>query len=138
MGEAGGGGVLAGLLAPLRLPERAVVAMTKAVEALGPMRDDLARVRRQTAPLEELPEAIEGLRRDLVTRIDELQASVASLEGDESHLNRSVRDLGKEVIGMHETLRGLHNDIQGVTERLPDPDAPGPLGKARDLITGGD
>jgi len=39
---------------------------------------------------------------------------------------------------MQETLRALQEDVQRVTERLPDPNAPGPLGKARDLITGGD
>ncbi len=50
----GGGGVLAGLLAPLRLPERVIDALDSLAEAareVGPMRSELTRVREQTEPL---------------------------------------------------------------------------------------
>ncbi len=49
--EGRGGGVLAGLLAPLRLPERAMEALESlagAARELTPMRSVLTRVREQT------------------------------------------------------------------------------------------
>jgi len=192
-----GGGVLSGLLSPLRVPERlvgAAEAVAEAVQHLGPMRAELVRLRRQTTPLGDLLPALEGLKGELVTRLDALrkqtkpladvppalealrgelvtgldvlrkqtkplgdvppaledlksaiiqrldavQESIVALEGNESHLNQSVRDLGTQLAAMHTTLQGLQSDVQRVTERLPDPDAPGPLDKARDFITGGD
>ena len=38
---------------------------------------------------------------------------------------------------MHVTIRGLQNDVQSVTDRLPDPNK-GPLEKAKDVLTGAD
>ena len=60
----GGGGMLAGLLAPLRLPERVIDALESLAEAgreVGPMRSELTRVREQTEPLAELMPAVERL-----------------------------------------------------------------------------
>jgi len=62
----GGAGILSGLLAPLRLPERALEALEGLVEAagnLGPMRSELTRVRKQTEPLGELMPALERIRK---------------------------------------------------------------------------
>jgi predicted nuclease with TOPRIM domain len=59
-----GGGVLAGLLAPLRLPERVIEALESLAEAgreVGPMRKELTRVREQTEPLAGLMPAVERL-----------------------------------------------------------------------------
>ena len=56
--------MLAGLLAPLRLPERTLEALDAVVEAvgnLGPMRSELTRVRKQTEPLGELIPTLERL-----------------------------------------------------------------------------
>jgi len=57
----GGGGLLAGLLAPLRLPERVMDALDSLAEAareVSPMRSELTRVREQTEPLAELMPAL--------------------------------------------------------------------------------
>lgn len=125
----------------MRLPERvtrAAEAVAGALEHLAPIREEVTRMRSQTEPLRDLLPALDDLQRELVTRLDGLQVVIATLEAKESHLNRSVRELGKQLGAMQETLTGLQNDVQRVTERLPDPEAPGPLGKARDFITGGD
>jgi len=58
-----------------------------------------------------------------------------ALEGDDSHLVAAVGGLDRKVSAMHKTLSGLQNDVQSVTDRLPDPNR-GPLEKARDALTG--
>ncbi len=137
--DGGGGGILAGLLAPLRLPERTLEALDTLVEAvgnLGPMRSELARVREQTAPLGELLPALERLEERLGTRLDSVHEVVVALEGEDSYLNATVADLAREVAAMHKTLSGLQDDVQSVTNRLPDASR-GPLEKARDVLSGG-
>jgi len=150
-----GAGILAGLLAPLRLPERTLEALDALVEAvgnLGPMRSELTRVReqteplagllpamkrlhKQTEPLAELLPALERLEERLGTRLDSVHEVVVALESKDSHLNATVADLLREVAAMHKTLNGLQDDVQSVTERLPDASR-GPLEKARDVLTG--
>ncbi len=123
-------------------PVRDVAALARlpktALEDLSAIRKEITRIRLQSAPLGELLPALDDLKHELVSRLDALKVVIAGLEGDDSHLNQSVVALGKQLAGMQETLRALQEDVQRVTERLPDPNAPGPLGKARDLITGGD
>ena len=148
--------MLAGLLAPLRLPERTLDALDAVVDAvanLGPMRSELTRVRRQTQPLGELIPtlerlleqtkplgellpALERLEERLGTRLDSVHDVVVALEAEDSHLNTTVADLGREVGAMHKTLSGLQDDVQSVTDRLPDASR-GPLEKARDVLTSG-
>ena len=163
----GGSGLLAGLLAPLRLPERALDALEGLVEAagnLGPMRSELTRVReqteplgellptlehleeslstqldslhKQTEPLGELLPALEHLEERLGTRLDSVHEVVVELESEDSYLNSTVADLNREVTAMHKTLRGLQDDVQSVTERMPDASR-SPLEKAKDVLTGG-
>ena len=36
---------------------------------------------------------------------------------------------------MHRTVGDLKGDVERITERLPDPSTPGPLEKARDVLT---
>jgi len=151
-----GGGVLAGLLAPLRLPERVIDALDSLVDAvqeLSPMRLELTRVRKQTEPLPELMPAMERLikqteplsellpaldsmKKELREELQQLRELIVALEGDESHLNATAGKLVDELLAMHKTLAGLQDDVQSVTERLPDP-SKGPLQKAQDALTGG-
>lgn len=39
---------------------------------------------------------------------------------------------------MHRTVASLKDDVQRITDRLRDPNAPGPLERAREVLTGGD
>ncbi|MBA3358908.1 MAG: hypothetical protein H0U20_05580 [Thermoleophilaceae bacterium] len=154
--DEGSAGILAGLLAPLRLPERTLEALDALVEAvgnLGPMRSELTRVRKQTEPLAELIPtlerllkqteplaellpALERLEETLATKLDSVHEVVETLEAEDSHLNTTVADLARGVAAMHKTLSGLQDDVQSVTDRLPDASR-GPLEKARDVLTGG-
>jgi chromosome segregation ATPase len=166
-----GGGVLAGLLAPLRLPERALEALDSLAEAgreLGLMRSELTRVREQTEPLAELVPvaghiseqaeqilavaeriseqaqplaemlpALERLEQALGTRVDSLREVVASLESEESYLNKRIEEVLKEVTAMHKTVSNLEDDVERITDRLPEAgEKRGALETARDVLTG--
>ena len=148
--------MLAGLLAPLRLPERVVEALESLADAAGNLdaiRAELILVRKQTEPLGELLPALHGIQQQveplgellpalerlegrLGTRLDAVHEVVVALEGDDSHLSQAVGELQGELAAMHVTLRGLQDDVQRVTERLPDPSR-GPLEKAKDALTAG-
>ena len=155
---ASGGGVLAGLLAPLRLPERVLAAL----DELRPIRSELTRVREQTEPLGDLLPALQRLEDDLGTRLDAVHEVVVALEAEESHLNRTTSELGakvgalsdvlapvdgrlaaleravhelaSEVGSIHETLVGVKDDIQRTTGLRGDR---GIMERTRDALTGG-
>ena len=158
----GNGSLIGGLLAPLRLPERALGALetlSAAAQHLGPIRDEIVRVREliestrerveqvpemlgtvrriseQAEPLEEMLPAIDRLEKNMSARLDSMNDVLGALESDESHLNRAVENLCGRMETMHETMLALKDDVERVTDRMPDPDR-GPLEKAKDVLTG--
>jgi len=133
--------LLTGLLAPLRLPGRvvhAVEAVADSLQHVGPLRAEVVRIRKQSEPLGELLPAVQAMREEMGTRLDSLHEVVVALEGVETHLDTIVEGLVDRLATMHQTVLALQDDVQRFTDRLPDPDAPGPLERARDAITGGD
>jgi chromosome segregation ATPase len=160
--EAGNAGEVSALLAPLRLPERALRALESlagAAQHLGPMRSEIVRVReliesvdkktdqvpemlstvqrisRQAEPLEKMLPAIDHLEKSTADQLAGMRETLVALESDESHLNKAVEDLKQQISDLHGTIRELHDDVQRVTDRLPDPNR-GPLEKAKDVLTG--
>ena len=104
-------------------------------EPLSELMPTLERLLKQTEPLSDLLPALQRLEERLGTRLDSLHGVVVALEGDDSHLNAAVGELHREVAAMHKTLYGLQDDVQRITDRLPDPNR-GPLEKARDVLGG--
>lgn len=196
--EGPGGGMIGVLLAPLRLPGRALEtlgSLATAAHDVGAIHSELTRVREQTEPLvasaqhigrqtdellpvahhistqaeplAELLPALERIEERLTTRLDSLHEVAAALEGEDSHLHQAVRalgdsvetrfdtlhelvaalrddesdlnkrvgELGDKLVAMHQTVTDLKGDVEGITDRLPDPSR-GPLEKARDALTG--
>ncbi len=94
-----GGSVLSGLLAPLRLPERAMQALDSLADAaknLGPMRSELTRVREQTEPLAEVMPILEGVR-DRIEPVGDLMPAVESVRAQTEPL--------AELMPLLETIR---------------------------------
>ena len=136
----GGWGIVGGLLAPLRLPERVAVAIEEiagAVRDIRPMRAEVETIRNQSADLDELLPALTSMNRDLGARLENLHECIVELEGIEKGLDEQVGELCREIAAMHRTVGGLKGDVEHITERLPSPNAPGPLERARDVLTGG-
>ena len=154
-------GMLGSLLAPLRLPERVLKALDQVAEStreLGPIHSELTRVGKQTESLAELIPALS----DLGTQLDTVREVVQALESDESHLNTAVGDLSmrvgalndtlapvgerleaieattdrlrSEVGAIHETLRGVQEDIRRITGLRGER---GVMERTRDALTGG-
>lgn len=138
--RAGAWDLLGGLLSPLRLPERGVVAIESIAERLEdirPMREEVETIRRQSAGLDEMLPALTSMKDDLGGRLDGLHELIVALEGIEAGLDKRVGELSQEITALHRTVGALKGDVERVTERLPDPNGPGPLGRARDVLTGG-
>ena len=137
----GDGGLLSGLLAPLRLPERvveAIEAVAEKLEDVRPMREEVVKIREQSSDLSELLPALDSMKTDLGKKLDSLQVVIERLEGVEAHLDERVGNLCDEIHAMHDTVSGLQADVERVTDRMPDPGQRGALEKARDVLTGGD
>ena len=136
----------AGTLADLRSDLAAVREQTKPLGELVPLTKGIKRqvdslpakvdrISGQAEPLEALLPTLERIEQGLEQRLDSLHELIGELEGEESHLNKAVEALGSEVAAMHKTVAGLQDDVQSVTERLPDA-SKGPLEKARDVLSG--
>ena len=138
--HSGGWDILAGLLSPLRLPERVVVAIegiAEQLEDLGPMREEVEAIRHKSNDLSALLPALSTIKEDLSVRLDRLHECIIELEAIEAGLDKLVAGLCEEITAMHRTVGALKDDVERITERLPDPNAPGPLEKARGVLTGG-
>lgn len=151
--EGPGRGVLGVLLAPLRLPGRAIEtleSLAAAVGEVGTIRSELSRVREQTEPLAataqhiahqtddllpvaehlstqaqplaEVIPALERIEERLTTRLDAVHEIAAALAGEDSHLNKAVRDLGRTVEDrfdtLHELIAALREDESGLNKRV--------------------
>ncbi len=134
------GGVLSGLLAPLRLPERVIEALESIAEAakeLPTMRAELVRVRELAEPLEQILPALDGVERSLGQRVDKMLDLVARMEGEESHMNKRIDAVLEAIREMQSIIEGLQDDIERITDRLPEPgEKRGPFEAAKDVLTG--
>jgi chromosome segregation ATPase len=111
--------------------------VTEALADVPPMRDEVVTIRKQSESLDELLPALESMKTELAGRLDSMQKAMGALEGIEDDLDHTVKQLLVRMDAMHETVLSLQDDVQRITDRLPDPDDAGPLERARDALTGG-
>jgi len=116
----------------------ALDALEKSIDSrLDAMSAELVRVREQTASMAEVLPALDRLQEAIAPRLDRLLEVVGDLESNESHLNKRIDELLKELSAMHKTMGALQDDIQRITDRLPESgERRGPLETARDVLTG--
>lgn len=104
---------------------------------LDAMSAELVRVREQTKSMAEVLPALDRLQEAITPQLDALVEVVGALESNESHLNKRMDDLLKELSAMHKTMGALQDGIQRITVRLPEEgERRGPLETARDVLTG--
>jgi len=115
----GGGGLLAGLLAPLRLPERVMDALDSLAEAareVGPMRSELTRVREQTEPLAELMPALERLIKqtepvpEVLRAVEQIREQAEPLSELLPALDSVKKELGEQLERLQELIVSLEGD----------------------------
>lgn len=127
----------ADLLAPLRLPGRALEALDElaaSARELRSIRSELTRVREQTEPLAELGPRLGRLNEDLGARLTALHELLAPVDERLVTIERTTAGLAGEVAAMHETLRGAQEDIQRMSGLRGER---GLAERARDRIVGG-
>ena len=107
----------------------------KQTESVPEMLPTVERISEQAQPLADVLPSLEKLERSTTERLEALHEVIVALEGDESHLNKAVMGLGREMKEMHKTIHALQEDVQRLTDRLPD-QSKGPIEKARDVLTG--
>ncbi len=98
---------------------KALDALAESARELGPIRSELTRVGKQTEPLAELIPALEGIRSDLGNRLDSVREVVQALESDQSHLNRTVGDLGVKVSALNATLAPVGDRLVAIEGTMP-------------------
>ncbi len=152
--------MLEGLLSPLRLPLRAMDALSRVAEDLSGLRAELASgmgkldtrtvalasdlrylltdaavMRESTSSLPdgiaELEEAVNGLGR----KLEHVDEGVGSLHADMRELCGHVAGMGEQLAAIHETFTGMKGDVEEITKDLPGT-GHGPIARMRDAIGG--
>ncbi len=112
-------GILGGLLAPLRLPERVIQALESlahAAQEVAPMRAELTRVREQTEPLANLIPALERLISntkpvpELGSVVEQIRKQTEPLTVLIPELERIVGGLGTRIDSLRDVVLELQSE----------------------------
>jgi hypothetical protein len=112
---------------------RDMLALVPAIAA------DLERVRATVEPQHERVAAIErglAILPDLAADLEGVRATVEPQHERVAGIEQAVARLDRSVSEMQRTLAVVKGDVEDATERLPDPDARGPLARVRETVTG--
>lgn len=112
-----------------RLPGRLAAAAETAIDRLGALEGSVR----------DIASLLPGIARD----VSSLGAELTGLRaGAEPQLQRvavieeTAARLEARVVEVQAALSRLEGAVRGAVDRLPDPDAPGPLARAKDALTG--
>jgi chromosome segregation ATPase len=105
---------------------------------LLPLAHDVKAMRATIEPQHERVAIIERALDILPQLGANLTAVVATIEPQHERVAAIERDVGllnERLAGLQQTLSHLKKDVADATELLPDPDAPGPIARAREALT---
>lgn len=100
---------------------------------------DLERVRATVEPQHERVATIErglGILPAVAADLQSVRATVEPQHERVAAIEQTVSRLEARLADLQSTLSLLKGDVQDAAEHLPDLDAPGPLARARDTLTG--
>jgi len=126
------------------LPRRLVASLNGSIDATGDLpafqRELLERMRSMDEGIGALRQTMEAVQGDVALvagRCGELERTTRSLEQKTGSLVQSVdAGLSSQLKSVQSVMLRVETLIGQLTERLPDPNARGPLAKARQAITG--
>ena len=111
---------------PLALPRRLAASIGNSIDAAGELPVFQQKVLEHLASMDQVMSehlsSMDGNTAALIELIGPMREDMAVLAARSAELERA-------------TVR-MEALLEGIAERVPDPDAPGPLAKARDAITG--
>ncbi len=119
-----GGNLLSGLIAPLRLPERALQALDAlagAAGVLGEIRSELATVREQIEPLAELVPLARGIKRQvdpMPPTVERISAQAEPLETLLPSLENLERAVVERLEAAQETMQSLERQESQLNDRV--------------------
>ncbi len=135
--------MLDALLAPLRLPTRALEdleALIEAVRRLPNLGEVVAgRLRSLDDRAGEIAEDVGATRAQLERisgQVDMLAQAMGAIDARVVTLEAGVPRLEDEVARTRRLVEGLKGHLQEVSEHLPDRQRSGPIARAREAITG--
>ena len=108
-------------------------------ETLAALRDvasDLERVRSTVEPQHERVAAIESGLPVLAADVERIRATIEPQHLRVEVIQLAVARLEDRLAELQQALQTVEGTVEEATDRLPDPDAPGRLARARDTITG--
>ena len=111
----------------------------EAVVALAGVAGDLERVRATIEPQHARVAAIEGgleILPALAANVEQVRETVEPQYRRVEAIQHAVERLEERLAELQRTLQVLESNVEDATEKIPDPDAPGPIARARDTITG--
>ena len=133
----GGGSLLSGLIAPLRVPERALEALAGAAGDLAAIRSELSTMREQNEPLTELV----PLTREIRAQIEPMPPTVERISGQAEPLEKllpALERLEQAVVGrlegVQETMKAIERDEARLNEQVRT--LCGEMGTLQDTVSG--
>ncbi len=89
------------------------------------------------ASMDEQTAALVDLIRPMGEDIARLNARVVAIERRIDALAQSLTtEVGGQLTEANATMMRVERSVKTISDRVPDPDAPGPIAKAREAITG--
>lgn len=120
--------------------EQRLDALLDGIGALGTdlrgMRRDVKAFGSDITALRERVSAIEPRTARIVKTTDGIPKSLQDLEDIERDIEQRTQTLDARLSRLEKALVDVVDLGRQATKRLPDPDAPGPLARARDALTG--
>lgn len=143
------------MVSPLDLPRRLAASVGNSIDAAAELPVFQQKVLEHLTSLDEamsrhlssMDDGIQGLRElivpmrediaDVASRAVELERVTGELERRVGRLEGSAgEDLSGQLTETNDAMRRVEALVARISERIPDPDAPGPIAKAKEAITG--
>jgi len=113
-----------------------VAAIEGGLEVLPALAADVERMRATVEPQHERVAAIESGLPVLAAEVERIRETVEPQHLRVEAIQHAVGRLEERLAELQQALQAVEGTVEDATDRLPDPDAPGPLARARDTITG--
>lgn len=114
------------MAAPTDLPRRLAASIGNAIDAAG-----------------ELPVFQQQVLEHLGSMDQVMSDHMASMDRQTAALVDLIRPMGEDIAALRTRaaeievrMESLERSVQTISDRVPDPDAPGPIAKAKEAITG--
>lgn len=119
-----------------RLPQQLVDALQATTDTARQLPGLQRVVTERLGSMDRAVHDLLGLLSALAADLERVRATVEPQQERVAAIEQTVERLDLRLSALQGTLTVLKGDVEGATERLPDPNAPGPFARARDSLAG--